>query len=68
MDLRAKETYRHKQNNFEIAVYRAKEDGHYRGYISAGGFSDLMGEISSTVASDLRETTGADPSSGCLRS
>jgi len=61
LHLRAKETYRYNGLDFEIAVYRAQEDGHYRGYISAGGFSDLVAEISGETALNFLETSDVDP-------
>lgn len=66
--LKAKEIYRHRNIDFELAVYRTQEDGHYSGYVSAGGFSDLIVEISDILASDFRTTTGADPVGMLLQS
>lgn len=65
--LKAREIYRHKNTDYEIAIYRTQEDGHYSGYLSAGGFSDLIVEISHIVASDFRKTTGTDPVDLLLR-
>ena len=47
--------------SYEIAIYRAKEDGHLRGYISAGGFSDRIAELPGTVAYDMKSTGAGDP-------
>jgi hypothetical protein len=64
--LKAREIYRRKNTDFELAIYRTQEDGHYSGYLSAGGFSDLIVEISDIVASDFQTTTGGDPVSMLL--
>ncbi|CAB1058352.1 hypothetical protein D1BOALGB6SA_3108 [Olavius sp. associated proteobacterium Delta 1] len=61
MNLAAKETHKFEGNEFELVVYRAEEDGHLRGYISSGGFSDRIAEISGETASDMKSETGNDP-------
>ena len=60
MNLAAKETHEFDGNEFELVVYRA-EDGHLHGYISSGGFSNRILEMSGEVASDIKVTTGSDP-------
>ena len=61
MNLAAKEIHEYDGNEFELVVYRAEEDGHLRGYISSGGFSDRIVEMSGEVASDMKAVTGSDP-------
>lgn len=61
MNLAAKETHEFDGNEFELVVYRTEEDGHLRGYISSGGFSDRIVEMSGEVASDMKATTGSEP-------
>ncbi|MCH7504621.1 hypothetical protein IID04_03170 [PVC group bacterium] len=61
MNLAGKELHKFEDNEFEIVVYRAEEDGHLRGYISSGGFSDRIAEISGEIASDMKTVSGNDP-------
>ena len=61
MHLAAKEIHEYDGNEFELVVYRAEEDGHLRGYISSGGFSDRIVEMSGETASDLKADRGDDP-------
>ncbi len=61
MNLAAKEEHEYKGNIYELVVYRAEEDGHLRGYISSGGFSDRIVEMSGETASDMKTVTGANP-------
>lgn len=61
MNLAAKEVHKYDGNEFELVVYRAQEDGHLRGYISSGGFSDRIVEMTHEVASDIKTVTGNDP-------
>ena len=52
-----KDTHMYDGNEYEIAVYKADEDNHLRGYISSGGFSDSIVHMSSETASDMRHGT-----------
>ena len=61
MNLAAKETHVFDGNEFELVVYKTEEDGYLRGYLSSGGFSDRIIEMSGEVASDMKVTTGSDP-------
>lgn len=61
MNLARKESYAHGGEVYEIAIYCAEENGHLRGYVSAGGFSDRVLEMAGDVAYDMKTTTGADP-------
>ncbi len=61
MNLAAKEIHEYDGTEFELAVYRAEEDGHLRGYISSGGFSDRILEMSGEVASDFKTVSGNNP-------
>lgn len=61
MSLVRKETYVHNGIAYEIAVYRAQEDGHIRGYVSAGGFSDQVLGMSGDITYDMKITGGLDP-------
>lgn len=61
MNLAAKEKHELDGNEFELVVYQEGEDGHLRGYISSGGFSDRIVEMSGEVANDMNVTTGSDP-------
>lgn len=61
MNLAAKEVHKYDGNEFELVVYRAEEDGHLRGYISSGGFSDRIVEMTGDVASGMKSATGNDP-------
>jgi hypothetical protein len=60
LNLAKKEEHQYHGTKYEIAVYRA-EDGHLHGYISAGGFCDSIGEMSSEVAYDMKTTNEDDP-------
>lgn len=61
MNLAAKESHEHAGNTYEIVVYRAEEDSHLRGYISSGGFSARIVEMSGEVASDMGVVSGGNP-------
>jgi len=61
MELATKEMFSYKDKQYEIAVYRAEEDGHLRGYVSSGGFSDRVVDMSGLVASDMGNTSTDDP-------
>lgn len=61
MNLAGKERHEFRGDEFEIVVYRAEEDGHLRGYISSGGFSDRIVEMSGETASDMKTVSGNDP-------
>lgn len=59
-NLAKKERHQYRGTAYEIAVYRTEEDGRLRGYISHGGFSDRIAEMSGEVAYDIKVTTGND--------
>jgi hypothetical protein len=61
MNLARKEAHIFQGTEYEIVVYRAEEDGHLRGYISAGGFSDRIAQISGETAHDMKATGDSDP-------
>ena len=61
MRLIKKEIHTYKGAEYEIVIYGAEEDGHLRGYISSGGFSDRIAEMPSEVATDMRVTSNQDP-------
>lgn len=61
MNLAGKEMHEYHGNKFEIVVYRAEEDGHLKGYISSGGFSDRIVSMSGETAGDMKMGTGRDP-------
>lgn len=61
MNLAGKEVHEYRGNKFEIVVYRAEEDGHLKGYISSGGFSDRIVSMSGETASDMKMGIGSDP-------
>ncbi|MFH1935533.1 MAG: hypothetical protein ABIN18_28665 [Pseudomonadota bacterium] len=61
MNLAGKEIHEFRGDEFEIVVYRAEEDGHLRGYISLGGFSDRIVEMSGETASDMKTVSGNYP-------
>ncbi|WP_445367469.1 hypothetical protein ACH5Y9_21050 [Methylomonas sp. BW4-1] len=61
MNLAAKEIHEYDGNEFELVVYRAEEDGHLEGYISSGGFSDRIVQMSGEVASDMKSVSGSNP-------
>lgn len=47
-------------HRFDLVAYRAEEDGHLRGYISSGRFSERIVEMPGEAASDMRTVTGSD--------
>jgi hypothetical protein len=61
MNLAAKYKHEFAGHTFELVVYRSEEDGHLRGYISSGGFSERIVEMSGETASDMETVTGSDP-------
>ena len=61
MNLAKKEIHSFQGTEYEVVVYRAEEDGHLRGYISAGGFSNRIAEMSGETAYDMKSTDVADP-------
>lgn len=61
LHLAKKETYKHNDQEYELVVYRAEEDGHLRGYISLGGFGEWVVGMSSAVASNANATSESSP-------
>ncbi len=61
MQLAAKEEFSYEGIEYEIVVYKADEDGHLRGYVSSGGFSDRVVDMSGLVASDMSNASVNDP-------
>ena len=61
MKIAAREEYEYGGNTFELVVYRSEEEGHLRGYISSGGFSDRIVAMSGETAGDMKMVTGDDP-------
>lgn len=61
MNLAAKQTHEYNGNKFELVVYHVEENSHLRGYISSGGFSGCIVEMSDETASDMKVVTKADP-------
>ena len=61
MNLATKDKHEFAGHTFELVVYRAEDDGHLRGYISSGGFSERIVEMSGETASDMKTVTGSDP-------
>jgi len=61
MQLAKKELHTFNGTQYEVVVYRAGEDGHLRGYISAGGFGERIAEMSGDIAHDMKANGFSDP-------
>ena len=61
MSLAAKDKRTFAGHTFDLVAYRVDEDGHLRGYISSGGYSERIIEMPGETARDIRTVTGSDP-------
>jgi len=61
MSLAAKDKRKFAGHTFALVAYRAEQDGHLRGYVSSGGYSEWIIERPGETASDMRKVTGSDP-------